>query len=264
MRFGFGENWIDYVSSVDEEKIEGSRKRLKGLVNIELFGKTFLDIGCGSGIHSLSAIKEGAMVSSFDYDINSVIASERLREAQNISKEKWQIEKGDILSESYLKKYDKFDVVYSWGVLHHTGKMWKAIENATTLVKDKGYLCIAIYNDQGWKSKFWWGIKFVYNSLPKGINKAYAYLLGILFITLNIIKHTLLLHPMTAIRPLLNYKEDRGMNILNDLVDWYGGFPFEYASVEELEKFVTLRGFKMTNVIRTTSLGCNEMLFHKI
>ncbi|MGB3197193.1 MAG: class I SAM-dependent methyltransferase [Saprospiraceae bacterium] len=264
MRFGFGDNWIDYLATIDEAKIEASRRRLKQIVNIELKGKSFIDIGCGSGVHSLSAVKEGAIVSSFDFDENSVLAAKKLRSLQNVSNELWQIEKGDVLSKEYLEKYKKFDIVYSWGVLHHTGHMWQAIENAAEIVSQNGYLCIAIYNDQGWKSKFWWYVKYIYNSLPQKINKIYAYFLGMFFIFLNILKYTLLLKPMVAIGPLLNYKADRGMNILNDLVDWYGGFPFEYASIDDLEKYLRSKGFEMVNVISTNSLGCNEMLFHKI
>ena len=38
-----------------------------------------------------------------------------------------------------------FDIVYCWGVLHHTGNMWKAIDNSTEFVSDTGLYYISIY-----------------------------------------------------------------------------------------------------------------------
>lgn len=263
MRFGFGENWMNYVETISEAMILASRNNLKALVNINFSNISFLDVGCGSGIHSLAAVLEGAKVFSFDYDRDSVLASEKVREYKKISKELWHIEKGDILDLDYTSTLQKYDVVYTWGALHHTGKMWDAIHNTSTLVTEEGYLCIAIYNDQGWKSKFWWAVKYIYNKLPAGLNKVYAYILGTAFILLNILKYTILLKPMKAIGPLLKHNVGRGMNILHDMVDWYGGYPYEYASVEALNTFLKIRGFIPTNIIETDTLGCNQILYKR-
>ncbi|MEI9811577.1 MAG: hypothetical protein WDO18_02380 [Acidobacteriota bacterium] len=51
-------------------------------------------------------------------------------------------------------------------MLHHTGQMWNALENAARLVKPDGRLMIAIYNDQGTRSKRWLWVKERYNRLP--------------------------------------------------------------------------------------------------
>lgn len=263
MRFEFGNNWLNYSKEINNKKITSSRKRLEEMLPIDIKNNTFIDIGCGSGIHSLSAILSGATVFSFDYDSNSVLSSKNLRKKMHISEGLWKIEQGDILDENYIRTLDKYDIVYSWGVLHHSGEMWKALQNICHLVKEDGFLFIAIYNDQGWKSKFWWYIKWVYNILPIGINKVFAYILGTLFQILNIIKYILLLKPMVALKPLIEYGNDRGMNYFIDIVDWYGGFPFEYTTIEKLNAFFKDNNFEMIKCKKTNSLGCNEIVYQK-
>lgn len=264
MRFKFGKNWEKYSKHINEEHIESSMHNIKYFLGDKCKGNSFLDVGCGSGIHSLAAIRLGSsLVHSFDYDVDSVKTTIEIKNSFSPNSENWRIEQGDILSDEYISTLSKFDIVYSWGVLHHTGSMWKAIENSMSLVKQNGYFFIAIYNDQGWKSKFWWNIKYIYNKLPSGVNKAFALILGLLFQLLNIIKYTILLKPMVAIKPILNYKKNRGMSYFHDVIDWYGGFPFEYASVDELSIFFKKHGFELLKVKQTTSLGCNEILYIK-
>lgn len=264
MRFEFGSNWLDYSSKIDETHVGESINCLKKLLPEDVKGKSFLDIGCGSGIHSVAAVKLGAEVTSFDYDDNSVRSTQLLKSRFAPDLDKWQIEQGDVLKLDYINKYKGFDVVYSWGVLHHTGKMWQAITSASECTRDNGHFIIAIYNNQGWKSKFWWGIKYFYNLLPNGLNKLFGYTMGYLAIFVNIIKYFILLKPKVGLEPLMNYNKQRGMNIQNDLIDWIGGFPFEYATVEEIDLFLSPKGFKLINAFKTTSLGCNEMIFKKV
>ncbi|MFZ1787745.1 MAG: class I SAM-dependent methyltransferase [Saprospiraceae bacterium] len=265
MRFKFGKNWKSFSAKVDEGHINASIQKMKYFLDEKCQNSTFIDIGCGSGLHSLSAIRLGASeVHSFDYDLDSVKTTENIKKQFETKTNCWHIEQGDILDEKYFGKLGQFDIVYSWGVLHHTGSMWKAIENSISLVKFNGYFFIAIYNNQGWKSKFWWGIKYFYNILPAGLNTAYALLLGSFFQVLNILKYTIMLKPMVAIKPLLNYQKDRGMSYFHDIIDWYGGFPFEYASVGELNSFFKNHGFEAIKIEQALSLGCNEILYQKI
>jgi len=147
--------------------------------------------------------------------------------------------------------------------LHHTGSMWPAIENAIAMVAPGGVFSIAIYNDQGWKSRAWLGIKWMHNALPRPLKMPYAYAFGFAFLGLNIVKYTLLLKPGVAIRPVLNQKADRGMSLLPNMVDWIGGYPYEVATYERLEAFFTGRGFRLIRGKRETSLGCHEMVFEK-
>ena len=142
--------------------------------------------------------------------------------------------------------------------------MWIALENAISRVGTDGRLFIAIYNDQGWKSHFWWFVKLFYNKLPRGLNTLYAYTVGCAAHALNIIKYTLRFKPMTAVRPLIHRKNKRGMSVMRDLIDWIGGYPYEFAQYEVLEDYLKSRGFELIRGTRATSLGCHEMVFRRM
>jgi len=231
---------------------------------VDLKGKSFLDIGSGSGLFSLVAAQLGANVSSFDYDINSVECTRFLKQKYKFDDSVWRAEQGDVLETKYLAKYSKHDIVYSWGVLHHTGKMWEAIGNAANLVEEEGLLFIAIYNDQGWKSRIWTAIKKTYNFLPWPVNTIFSILLFPLVFVVGFLKHLILLKPMVYIRPYLNYKQRRGMNPFIDWIDWVGGYPFEVATPDAITNFVENRNFSLVKKVTCTSLGCNEFIFKKI
>jgi 2-polyprenyl-6-hydroxyphenyl methylase/3-demethylubiquinone-9 3-methyltransferase len=231
----------------------------------DLQGSSFLDIGCGSGLFSLAARRLGAKVYSFDFDMQSVACARQLKQRYFSDDENWRVEQGSVLDKKYIGGLGKFDVVYSWGVLHHTGSMWVAIENAIGCVKKtQGTLFIAIYNDQGWKSHAWWFIKLFYNRLPRLLKKPYA--MGIYALThaLVIIKYSIKLKPMVAIGPLLSDRRERGMSARYDALDWIGGFPYEFARFEVLTDYLGLRGFTLKNSRRYDSQGCNELVVQRL
>ena len=149
-RFEFGKNWAAFLSVLDDERIATAEDSLKEMLECEdLQGKKFLDIGSGSGLFSLAARRLGATVHSFDFDPNSFACTQELRRRYFPGDADWRIEQGSALDSKYLESLGKFDIVYSWGVLHHTGEMWKALENATLPVGAGGKLFVAIYNDTG-------------------------------------------------------------------------------------------------------------------
>ena len=123
--FEFGKNWINYSKKINPKLIKEAEEDLRRLCG-DIRGKSFIDIGSGSGIHSLAALNSGvATLLAVDYDKNSVHSTESLiKEHYNIQDMKVSIFEEDILNPTIS---DKFDVVYSWGVLHHTGDMWMAI-----------------------------------------------------------------------------------------------------------------------------------------
>ena len=139
--------------------------------------------------------------------------------------------------------------------------MWLGIENLISRVPKGGVLFVALYNDQGWKSHFWWFIKSAYTVLPNILKPTYAYAIGIAANLLNILKYTLRLRPMAGIRPLMEHKKKRGMSLKYDLIDWIGGFPYEFVRYEVLEKYMGVRGFSLARGQRAHSLGCHEMVF---
>ena len=265
LRFEFGKNWKNFLTTLDDERVlQAEKSLLEFLGETSLTGKTFLDIGCGSGLFSLAARRLGAKVHSFDYDTNSVGCAQTLRDRFYSQDSDWTIEQGSVLDESYLAALGSFDIVYSWGVLHHTGEMWKALANVRSNVKQNGKLYISIYNDQGRMSKIWLEIKKVYNRLPRALRLVYLLLIVIPREAAYVAVYTLSLNTKGYIYTWTRYKSNRGMSRWHDLVDWIGGLPFEVAKPEEIIHFYQGSGFRLLR-LRTVAgaLGCNEYTFER-
>ena len=226
-----------------------------------LQGKTFLDAGSGSGLFSLAARRLGAKVHSFDYDPHSVACTKELKQRYFEGDQQWTIDEASVLDKSYLAQLGKFEVVYSWGVLHHTGAMWEALDNISTMVSPSGgKLFIAIYNDQGGPSRRWLKVKELYNNY-----QALRFPLAIYTVVrqwyLTVIRDSLKFNPLFS---WFNYKKNRGMSPWRDVIDWVGGYPFEVAKPEEIFDFYQDRGFWLKKLKTCAGgLGCNEFIFYK-
>ncbi len=264
-RFEFGKNWMSFLGGIKEEHVVAAESSLKRMLEIDsLEGLSFLDIGSGSGLFSLSARRLGARVHSFDYDPKSVACTAELRRRYFSADGEWVVEEGSALDSDYLAGLGKFDIVYSWGVLHHTGQMWKALENAQSPVAPGGKLFIAIYNDTGTQSRRWARIKHTYNNLPGFLRTPFA----LLTITPNeakaAIRSTLDGQAGEYLRSWIKRDEFRGMSRWRDIVDWVGGYPYEFAAPEQIFEFYRERGFTLTKLkCGGAGLGCNEFVFMK-
>jgi 2-polyprenyl-3-methyl-5-hydroxy-6-metoxy-1,4-benzoquinol methylase len=262
-RFKFGKNWESFLSHIDERRIcsaEESIKAMSGLSSLE--GKTFLDVGSGSGLFSLAAMRlRASSVRSFDYDPHSVDCTRLLSRQFCSTGSNWIIEKGSVLDTEYVLSLGQFDVVYSWGVLHHTGNMWQALQNVVPLVAPGGILFIAIYNHQPFWSSYWRAIKRTYNHLPtfgqRVMTLAFSVFYGTLLAIADLIRRRNPLRRWTT-------QVGRGMAMYVDMQDWIGGYPFEVAFPEEIFRFYRDRGFTLRELKTCGGKhGCNEFVFQR-
>ncbi|MBG0776940.1 MAG: class I SAM-dependent methyltransferase [Desulfovibrionaceae bacterium] len=263
LRFAFGKNWSSFLQTLDDERIrEAERDLVAHLGTDGLKGKTFLDIGSGSGLHSLAARRLGARVVSFDYDKDSVACTAHLRDTYFPGDADWRVEQGSALDRDYMAGLGRFDIVYSWGVLHHTGDMWTGLENAAARVAPGGTLFLAIYNDQGGGSSRWKRIKRFYNQAPAPVRLlmclGYA---GYWETRLALIRAVRLQNPL-PFKAWRDKKKQRGMSYWHDVVDWMGGYPFEVARPEEIFDFHRKKGFVLRHLATCGGgIGCNEFVF---
>jgi 2-polyprenyl-3-methyl-5-hydroxy-6-metoxy-1,4-benzoquinol methylase len=262
-RFAFGSNWRDFVELVDERRIKAAVDSLGGpLGTTDLTGRTFLDVGCGSGLFSLAAHRMGARVRSFDYDPESVAATIELRD-RFAAGAAWTVAQGSILDEEGVAGLGRFDVVYSWGVLHHTGDLWRAMDLTARLVAPDGLLFISVYNDQGMESRLWRRVKRRYNR-----SGAPARRLLVLASAAYLYRRRVPGSVLTMLRgpnsTFVRSPRARGMSAKHDLVDWVGGYPFEVAKPEQVFTFLRERGFEL-RYLKTCAggIGCNEYVFER-
>jgi SAM-dependent methyltransferase len=263
--FSFGKNWQNFLKWLDDTKIEAAKKYLVHFIGGQekIAEKDIIDFGSGSGLMSLCYVLLGAKkVVSIDIDDASIACTEFLRKKYKIGEDKWEIRKWSVLDKEFVTTLGKFDIVYSWWVIHHSGDMWRGLENIVSLVREKWYLYVAIYNDSKvlleWTSPFWVKTKRLYSSshllrpIMKWIYTTYL-MLGLLAYGKN---------PISYIK---NYRENalRGMDFFIDIEDWLGGYPYEYASYEEMTNFYTQKGFSLVKWVRVRSIACNEFLFQK-
>lgn len=265
-RFEFGKNWSRFLSTLNDQRIAKAERAIIDMLELpDLTGKRFLDIGSGSGLSSLAARRLGASVHSFDYDPQSVACTAELRKRYYPDDDSWRVEEGSALDADYIRALGEFDIVYSWGVLHHTGQMWKALENAQIPVSAGGKLFVAIYNDTGSQAGRWKWIKKTYNRLPRLMKTPFAILVSAPDEGKSLIRSLVKARPSEYIRTWTQYDQNRGMSHWHDLIDWVGGYPYEVAKPEEIFDFYRARGFTLTKLkCGSVGLGCAEYVFQKI
>lgn len=253
--FSFGKNWQDFLRKADKGAPKRAMKDIdRWLRNSEVIGKRMLDIGCGSGLHSYCFHQLGAgELVSFDYDSASVAATRGMWEKAG-KPANWKVLQGSVLDETFVKALGEFDTVYSWGVLHHTGAMWDAIEKAAARVKPGGTFWIALYA-RGPNYEKDLALKREYNAADAKAKKR---------IENKFIRKMMWSRLKKGRNPLgWNERRGRGMNAYHDLVDWLGGLPYEVTSIEEVDEFLGKRGFVQEKAAPSNEGGCHVMLYKR-
>ncbi|HEY4134698.1 MAG TPA: class I SAM-dependent methyltransferase [Alphaproteobacteria bacterium] len=261
-RFAFGRNWQSYAANLPPAAAVQVQRSLNAMIGEgKVAGRSFLDIGSGSGLFSLAATALGARrVHSFDYDADSVACTASIK-AAFAPDAAWTVERGDVLDPAYVASLGSWDIVYSWGVLHHTGDMQRAIAHAAGLVAPGGNLYIALYNDQGWLSRFWLRVKRFYVAAPSWLQKVMNAGFFLAFAAVLAVADLVRLR-----NPLIRYngKDTRGMTLYTDVVDWIGGYPFEVATPAAVTEFMAAQGFAPLKIVDVGfRQGCNEFLFQR-
>lgn len=251
VEFSFGRNWKEFLPTIDDNAIKEAGKDIDqwlGSQNIQ--GKSVIDIGSGSGLSSLCIYYRGCRrLVSFDSDPESVETAKFLA-ARAGSPDNWAIFQGSIIDETLINRLGTFEIVHSWGVLHHTGKMWQAMAHAIRLCAPGALFLISIYA-AGDRYEEHLALKRRFNAADPGTKAD--------MIRIQMERTKSFYRDNENSEGGLN--RDRGMTHYHDAVDWLGGLPYEVAHASEVLLFCINRGLVPLRVFERRQGGCSVYLF---
>lgn len=260
--FDFGKNWREYSQKINEDRLRIAELSLTKFFHKEgIKGKTFIDIGCGSGLFSIAALRQGCK-NLLAIDIDPICVSI----TKNNIKKYWNEPNWHCKVKSVFdldkNEIGEFDLVYSWGVLHHTGSMLEAIESASQLIDKEGKMLLGLYQ-KTILCPFWVLEKKIYHRSSSSTQKMIRELFYKLFSFLSLFQYR---HINKIIH---KHKQKRGMDYFCDLHDWLGGYPYESISPKSFNDFISTIGLKIQKQsicnegFGLTGSGVNEYLVYK-
>lgn len=260
--FAFGKNWASYVEGIGESQLEQAGRDLARLLGDDLRNKRFLDIGCGSGVHALAALRLGAReVVAIDIDPDSVRTTQSLLKARAQSA-CWRVRHASVFDLAQ-QSLGTFDVVYSWGVLHHTGDMARAIHSAAALVGSGGEFALALYRkticcDLWKREKRWYAAADADSQRTAERIYEHWFRLGLAATGRSLNSY------------IAGYQSIRGMDFHHDVRDWLGGWPYESISAAQVQRLMDSLGFERTKMFGKSGVGlglfgvgCNEYVYRR-
>jgi SAM-dependent methyltransferase len=248
--FEFGKNWKSFSELLNEDRIREAEQSITALIAADrIRGKSFLDIGCGSGLFAIAAARlEASPVIGMDVDPESILTS-RQNNQRWLPEQSLHFELLSVLDDTGMSQLPMVDIVYAWGSLHHTGNMLKAIHNTGKKVEPGGIFILSIYN-RHITSPLWLIIKRFYNALGTNGRKAMVFTMT----------------PVIALAKFLATRKNpfrprRGMDMKHNVIDWLGGYPYEYGSIAEICNMLEKEGFIVEKTIpANVPTGCNEFI----
>jgi SAM-dependent methyltransferase len=258
--FDFGRNWADFAEKLSDREIEQAQQGFARLLRPEeVAGKTVLDLGCGSGLHSLAALRLGAArVEAVDIDPMSVETTRSVL-ARFASGQQWS---ASVASVFELESAARYDIVYSWGVLHHTGDMQRAVRIAAELVKPGGLLCIALYRRTP-LCTLWKVEKRLYTASPGWFRRVLEATYRLAY------RFSFFIRGRNYAQHVRDYPSQRGMSFETDVRDWLGGYPYESITEAEVRAmfdrldFEPVRTFCSPPGVGLLGTGCDEYVFRR-
>lgn len=262
--YAFGDSWSGLAKLVGEDHIEGARQGLLRLLPEASFkGRTFLDIGCGSGLDALAAARLGARhVLAIDADQKNVAAAEALL-ARHGGGVPWTVRCAEVFDLD-PRRHGRYDIVYSWGVLHRTGSVADAVAKAASLVATGGHLAVALYRPTR-LDPFWVAEKRWYAQADQGTQRLVrAVHIGLLRMRLTLAGRGVKLQSAGY--------DPRGRDLRRAVQDWLGRFPYESIAAAEVESLLAEQGLEMVQEFAVSrskrplgllGSGCDEYVYRR-
>jgi 2-polyprenyl-3-methyl-5-hydroxy-6-metoxy-1,4-benzoquinol methylase len=112
-------------------------------------GKHVLEVGCGIGTDAVNFVRSGAVYSAIELSEESLALARKRFDLFDLNGDLRQVN-----AENLASSFDpgSFDLVYSFGVIHHTPNPRAVIEEIRKVIKPSGELRIMLYAKRSWKA----------------------------------------------------------------------------------------------------------------